>query len=282
MGMKTNTGSTLRITHKRITVLVFGILLTAGFLIPVTFMFMNYGRCDQSRNYTAHEHAVNIFRTIGHEDILFLEGDIFVFPVTYGRIVERMREDVTLYDRSNIVFKMPDLNHAANFGENSWEKIRNRTEKRLIEEKGDQNIFYAQFGQNPMPDLPELKSVSYGILKKIVKMDTPARKYYDREVWKYYSSESYTDNFQRDFWNRVVCAYYYYNRGKSWFYAGYPTLGLKNIDLASRIGYDDGVIHSNMAIFLVDQGFFREARKELEKAMVHYEEMDEIHNNWGY
>jgi tetratricopeptide (TPR) repeat protein len=200
----------------------------------------------------------------------------------YGRIVERMREDVTLYDRFNIVFKMPGLNQSAHLEGNSWEKIRNRTEKRLIEEKGDRNIFYAQFGQNFTPDLPGLKPVSYGIIKKIVKRDTPTRKYDDREIWKYYSSESYTDNFQRDFWNRVACAYYYYNLGKSWFFAGDPNLGLKNIELASRIGYDDGVIHSNMAIFLVDQGFFREARNELEKAMVHYEDLDEIHNNWGY
>jgi tetratricopeptide (TPR) repeat protein len=254
----------------------------ACFLIPLTFMFVNYGRCNQSLNYTAYEHALNIFRTPESGDILFMEGDIFIFPVTYGRIVEKMGKDVTLYDRLNIIFKMPDLNHPTRLGEISWEKIRNRTEKGLIENKGNRNIFYAQFGQNFMPALPDLKPVSYGILKKIVKRDTPASKYNDRDVWKYYSHESCTDNIQRDFWNREVCANYYYNRGKSWFYAGYPSRGLKNIELASRIAYDDGLIHSNMAIFLVDQGFFKEARKELEKAMVHHEDLDEIHNNWGY
>ena len=37
-----------------------------------------------------------------------------------------------------------------------------------------------------------------------------------------------------------------------------------------------------MAVFLIDRGYFEEARKELEKALVYHEELAGVYNNWGY
>jgi len=37
-----------------------------------------------------------------------------------------------------------------------------------------------------------------------------------------------------------------------------------------------------MAIFLTDSGFFKEARKELEKALLYHEDLSGVYNNWGY
>jgi hypothetical protein len=85
------------------------LIKTALAVIPAIFRFMNYGLCDQSRNYTAYEHAVNIFRTTTNGNVLFLEGDNNFFPVVYGRIVERMREDLILFDRHDIIYKLPYL-----------------------------------------------------------------------------------------------------------------------------------------------------------------------------
>jgi len=37
-----------------------------------------------------------------------------------------------------------------------------------------------------------------------------------------------------------------------------------------------------MAVFLIDERFFKEARQELEKALQYNEDLSEVHNKWGY
>jgi hypothetical protein len=73
----------------------------------VIFLVSNYKICDQSRNYIAYEHALNNFRTINNGGILIIGADNNLFPITYTRIIERMREDVTLYDTYNLLFRKP-------------------------------------------------------------------------------------------------------------------------------------------------------------------------------
>ena len=65
---------------------------------------------------------------------------------------------------------------------------------------------------------------------------------------------------------REVAAYFYLNKGKRYMAAGTPHIALKYLKLASEIGYNDEMIHSDIGIFLTDHGFFKEAQAELEKA----------------
>jgi Flp pilus assembly protein TadD len=37
-----------------------------------------------------------------------------------------------------------------------------------------------------------------------------------------------------------------------------------------------------MAVFLTDHGFLEQARFELEKALIYYEDLSGVYNNWGY
>jgi Flp pilus assembly protein TadD len=82
--------------------------------------------------------------------------------------------------------------------------------------------------------------------------------------------------------NRHVCASFHFSLGKYLFMMGHPVPGLKEIKWASEIGYDDTMIHSDIAVLLTDQGLLEEARSELEKALVYYEDLSGVHNNWGY
>jgi len=251
-------------------------------LIPVIPFLLNYGLSDQSRNYTAYEHALNIFRTTDYGDILFMGGDNYVFPVTYGRIAEKMREDIILYDRLNIIFKMPNVVRRAHPLSNTWENKRNRMEKGIIETRGSKDVYYAVYGPYSihLPDRRRL--ITYGILHRVVKEGTPINPHDLRNLWRFYSTISFYDHFQRDFMNREISAYFYFCRGKDLILRGQSSPGLKNMALASRIGYDDTLIHSDMGIFLTDNGFFKEARRELEKALIYHEDLSGVHNNWGY
>ena len=121
----------------------------------------------------------------------------------------------------------------------------------------------------------------HGILHRVVKKEALSKPYIIKNVWRYYSSESFYDSYEMDFMNRQVHAHFYLRQGHYLFMANQPTLGLKYFKRASRVGHRDAVVHSAIAGFLTDQGFYDEARQELEKASSHYEDPSLECNDWG-
>ncbi len=253
---------------------------TALCLVPAIPLAFNYGICDQSRNYTSYEQALNIFRTVDHGATLFLDGDNNIFPVTYARIVEAMREDVTLYDRHNLLFRMsPPAPHDK--GEwNRWEQLKPLVKKSV--ERAPENNFFAVFDPSMIPVPDRFHVVPYGILYRALPARDARHPESQTAVWSRYMTESLYDLFQRDFMTRQVSAYFHFARGKSLLLGGQTADGLKRFELASRTGYNDTMIHSDMGIFLTNRGFFAEARHELEKALLYHEDLAGVYNNWGY
>jgi tetratricopeptide (TPR) repeat protein len=250
--------------------------------IPFLLLALNLDLCNQSRNYTGYEQAVNMFRTTGQGDILFLGGDNHVFPATYGRIVERMREDVTLYDRYDIIFRMPDLHYQRQPRTFARDEERNRVEKRMIEEAGGRTVYYAVFGPYAM-EMPEKHNlISYGLLHRVMKEGDSLDLSGLNRVWKYYSAESFHERFERDYMNREIAAFYFFSYGKHLILNGHTKVGLTNLKLAAEIGFNDTLIHSETAVFLTNHGFFEEARQALERALVYNEDLSAVYNNWGY
>jgi hypothetical protein len=249
--------------------------------IPIVPLVLNFNLCDQSRNYSAYEQTVNIFRTMKPGDVLFVNGDNYIFPVTYGRITERMGEPVAVYDRLSLIFKMPEVSFHSGPRPSAWEQGRNRTEKRIVEEKRCDGVFYAVFGPRSV-DLPDgCTLVPYGALYKTLTGGIPFHPMAG-DIWRYYSTESFSDPFGRDYMNRQMAAYFHFFRGMAFIVSGEPSLGLKYMRLASEVGYNDELLYSDMGVFLMDHGFLDEARGSLEKALMHHEDLSAVHNNWGY
>jgi tetratricopeptide (TPR) repeat protein len=63
---------------------------------------------------------------------------------------------------------------------------------------------------------------------------------------------------------------------------GQPVPGLKEIKWASQVAYNDTMIHSDIALLLIDHGLLEEARSELEKALIYYDDLSGVYTNWGY
>jgi hypothetical protein len=249
---------------------------------PLLLLFLNFGICNQSRNYTAYEQAVNVFRTTGFGDILFVNGDNFVFPVAYARIAERMREDVTLYDRLDIIFRMPSLFYQRRPRTMARDEDRNQTEKSIIEQAENRQVYYGVFGPYSI-EMPEKNIlIPYGVIHRVTKEGAQSEFSQRGKVWKYYSTESFLESFEKDFMNREMFAFYHFSHGMYLVLSGHPEKGLRSLRLAAEIGYNDTLIHSEMAVFFTDQGFLEEARQALEKAMVHNEDLSGVYNNWGY
>jgi tetratricopeptide (TPR) repeat protein len=253
----------------------------ACYVLPAIPLFLNYGFCDQAQNYTAYEHALNIFRTTNQGSILILDGDNNFFPVLYGRIVERMRGDVILYDRHDILFKMPYLGDQKGYFYGTWENLRRQLEKHIIQETAPIDIYYAVFAPDSISMPGGYVMVPYGMLHRVLKKEKPVDSHRVRDLWRYYSSESFYDDFEKDFMNRQVHAHFYFTRGQYLFMAEQPALGLRYFKNASHIGDDGTMIHSTIANFLMRQGLFEEARQELVKASTHHTDLSVVHNNWG-
>ena len=257
------------------------VIKAAFCLIPAVFLSLNYGVCNQSRNYTAYEHALNIFRTTGNGDILLLEGDNNLFPVIYGRIVERMREDDLLFDRQYVVFKLPYLGEKKGRYYGEWEEFRAVLEKSLLEKMQDSRFYYAVFDPSSVSLPAGYELIPEGMLYHVVKQEELNSPYKIRNTWNYYSTESLYDFFDRDYHNRQIDAHFLFKQGQYLFMAGNPEKGLEYLNKASQVGYDDLGIHAALAIFFLDRNLFEPARPELEKSLVYHTDPSVPQNNWG-
>jgi hypothetical protein len=250
-------------------------------MMPVITLITNFGFCDQSRNYTAYEHAVNIFRTAGYGSTIFLDGDNNLFPVAYGRIVEEMGKGAALYDRHNIIFKSPLEKHPIDFKGASGD-AKSMVHKRIAREREKHGVYFAVFNPYAVPVPIGFHFRPCGILRKLASNKSPEGACDATNVWGYYYTKSFYDNFQRDYMSREVCSFYFFRKGEILWLSGHVAEGLQQLKTASTIGYNDTTIHSEIGLFLTDRGFFDEARNELEKALVYHDDLSGIYNNWGY
>lgn len=242
-------------------------------VLPVVPLAVNLGICDQSRNYTAYEHAVNIMRTAEPRGVLFIDGDNNVFPVIYARICEGMGEQVKFLDRYNLVFRWPPG------------KPRESVDAVVewsIRENGGRPIYLSVFDPLSFPLPDGYRVIPYGILGKVEGKETAIPADRLRSVWKGYSTVSFYEPMERDYMNRQVCSYFHFNLAKFFFETGLPEKGVESIRRASKIGYDDEMIHSDMGIFLTQRGFYQDARHELDLALVHADDRSVVYNNFGY
>ena len=258
------------------------VMKVAWSIIPIIGLMSNFSLCNQGKNYTAYEQGSNIFMTVGTGDIVLMSGDNYIFPVTYHRIVERTREDVRLYDRANLLFKLPFMDPDLGRGEKHWERYRNDAEKKIIKNKGLSQVFYAMFGPYSIVMEKPYELFPFGILYRVCERDEKNTGLEEEKLWNCYASMSFTDRFYRDFMTREVCAYFYFKKGEYLIRSGHVQMGQGHIQKASEIAYDDNVIHSDMAVLLTDQGLFEHARRELEKALIYQDDQSGVYNNWGY
>ncbi|OQX66080.1 MAG: hypothetical protein B5M55_01345 [Desulfococcus sp. 4484_242] len=247
--------------------------------IPAFGLITNYRSCDQSRNYIAYEHAVNVFRTVPRGGTLFLDGDNNVFPVAYGRIVEGMGNGISLYDRHNVIFKWRLPTYPFIFA-GTWNELESSVIQEIIHSQSRSGVYFAAMNAYAISIPPDYRLVPCGILRKVVPeqgiVGCPAG------IWDYYATEGYQDDFNRDYMNREATSRYYFTKGESLWLSGRRNKAMSLFNLASRIGYNDTSIHSDLGVFFTDQGLFEYAGKELEKALIYYDDLSGIYNNWGY
>jgi len=253
-------------------------------VVPVIFLVSSYNIYDQSRNYNGYEHTFNAFRTVNQGGILFIDGDNNVFPVTYARIIERMREDVTLYDRWNLFFIMPYLTGSKGefVYDGDWGELINILQKEIIKKNVDQGVYFMVFNPYEISAPENYRLIPYGVLSLVVNDQIEIDQKKRAQIWNYYNAESLEDNFFCDYMNREITANYHLNKGHHLLMLGGIEPGLKRLKLASEIGYNNAPIHSYLSLLLSDFGFFDEAKVELEKSLIYSQNIAVVYSNWAY
>lgn len=245
--------------------------------VPLGFHF---SPCDQSRNYTGYEHAVNILRTPARGSLLLIDGDNHVFPVIYARLVEGWGEHFHIADRYNLVFRRPPVEGES--GLLSGERPAPFPMEDWIGEHISQGVYLAVFDHQVFP-LPEaFEPKAYGILLRLTQRGKSFSFTETKGLWDRYSTCSFYVDMERDYMNRQVCAYFHFYLARFFVQSGLLDKSLESLDLASKIGYNDEMIHSHLAVFLTDLGYFERAVRELEKALLYGEDRSAAYNNFGY
>jgi tetratricopeptide (TPR) repeat protein len=265
-------------------IIIYRFISVVCYIVPAILLISNYNVCDQSRNYVGYEHLLNALRTINHRGTIFVDGDNNLFPVTYARFVERMREDVVIYDKKNLFFIIPDMiGHRKEMkNDEDWSMKLNDSQKEIIRDAVSQGVFFFVF--NPYSiELPENHSlIPYGTLSFVINHDLIINKARLLSIWKYYASESLEDNILLDYMNREVTAHYYFVKGRHLVLIGGIEPGLKRLRMASEIGYNDEIVNTELALFYTDKGLYELAKQELEKALIYGHDLAIAYNNWGY
>jgi tetratricopeptide (TPR) repeat protein len=193
-----------------------------------------------------------------------------------------MREDLVLYDRQAVIFKMPDHGRQEHAFGGQWQQDRFSAEREIIRHRPEGSVFYALFDPASVPAVREQVLVPYGLLHRFVGRDSLGNALLSSEgMWSSYAQESFYDPFERDYMTRQVYAFFHFKKGSHLISAGSKSLGLAHILRASRTGYDDSGVHSMAAILLIKHGFLEEARAALEKASKDLRRAGVSHNNWG-
>jgi len=211
-----------------------------------------------------------------------VEGDNYIFPVAYCRLVERMREDLVLYDRQAVIFKMPDHGRQEHAFGGQWQQDRFSAEREIIRHRPEGSVFYALFDPASVPAVREQVLVPYGILHRFLGRELVGNTLlFSEAMWSSYAQESFYDPFEKDYMTRQVCAFFHLKKGSHLISAGSKSLGLTHIGRASRIAFDDSGVQSMAAILLIEHGLLEEARAALEKASKDLRRAGASHNNWG-
>jgi len=251
-------------------------------VVPGMFLILNFGVSDQSRNYTAYEHALNIFRTTERGPLLFINGDNHLFPVIYTRLVERMREDAVVYDRLNLLFKLIPALSTGDFSPGDWLGLRAEKEATIIEHAHPRTVFFVVFDPASILMPPSYKVTAYCLLHRVMKKEEAEKPYRVTNLWRYYATESFYEPFTRDFMNRQIHAHFRLRYGEFLFASGNSKAGLQSVLEAEEIGFDDSGVHLVAASILMNEDLLDKAREALDRATSLFPGGSAIlDNNWG-
>jgi tetratricopeptide (TPR) repeat protein len=149
----------------------------------------------------------------------------------------------------------------------------------LTQEPGRGRLFLALLDSGSVTTPQSHVIIPYGLLHLVVKEQVSPHRV--GNMWRYYSTESFHEGFQRDYMNRQIYGHFKVRFAQHLFASGNAETGKRVMEDASRGAFDDYGVHLAASAILIDAGMFDMAKEEIEKAGLSGAGAATLHNIWG-
>jgi len=215
----------------------------------------NYRENDRSQYYFAYDYGMNILKTMEPNAIFIPSGDFELFSVTYLKVVEGIRSDVSVYDEYGCV-ALP-----ASLESRSANKITQAGLAARFFLNPQYDVYFTKY-QN-LEFFPDLRLEPQGLLFKLVRKGE--RKVKRKDYWADYEFRGWRD--PKIFKDRAarICLFNYYQML-------YVSRDLEKVgrQLREEMGeVSDDLEHTQLFFgqYLFDQGLLDEAREKFRKSL---------------
>ena len=220
----------------------------------------NYEYADKSTEYLDYDAGVAVLDTMEKDAVLFIQKDWISFSLAYLTAVEKMRPDVTIYNRTSTMFpNLPDL-FTVKF-RSIYEVMQraNMLEDEFIKST-DRPVYFDD--RKSVAKLPGYKIYNKGFLYKISKEKedmrvSPFDEYYIRNLYD-----------QPDLNNMAECKIfidYYVHLAEDRFSVGRKEEALAALDMAKFYASETFSEKQNIMLVYVENGYYQEALALLEE-----------------
>ena len=120
------------------------VVVIGSFTLPLFLLSANLHTNDWSSHRVALDHGINILQHVDHNAIVIADRNIWLFPLLYLHTVEKVRPDVTIYDRSGNLFeRIYDDPKAIFHSRQDLDEQRRKVEEKLFAKFPDRPVYYA-------------------------------------------------------------------------------------------------------------------------------------------
>jgi tetratricopeptide (TPR) repeat protein len=229
---------------------------------------------DKSDNLLAYDYAMNMLKTVDPGAVLFAEGDNAVFPLSYVHLVENVRPDVALYERTGILSH--ELYGIDYFWMGQADHDRRQYDVEYGVVRGGRPVYY-----NSQPDIsfPGYAFQQTGLLFRVAPGNETLP---ERDFWALYDMRQvWNTTIEADYMSKNIMAAYYIRRAQD--------LGKADVDgavalfrQAAVLAPDNANIRYETGTLLLSKKDYAGASEELIAALKLNPLSAKIHNNLGF
>ena len=236
-----------------------------AFLVPLCAMAVglvladHYNESDRSENWIAERYGRDLLADLPANAVLIVEGDDAAFVLDYLQRIEKVRPDVSLYNRVGRGMDLLDWDEH-DLPPREQGRLRKRREGELA--RSGRPLFYLVPRRAP---LDGWGFTPKGLLYRLQPVSTnPATGQVQIEM-----ANAMVEGLFRDAWVRKIQSNYWFMAGENLMRAGDATGAIAAYQQAASVAYDSRTTRFNVAL-----KFYK--NNELEDAMLHAQAAAEI------
>ncbi len=230
-------------------------------IIPLLNIMTNFEKNNLSGIFLSYDNAMNIFKTLKEDEILFTRLDCPTYDIYYLQYSKNKFRNFKVYDREGTVLDKSIYKEIINTPKYNYTNVMEIIYS--IYEKNNGKVFSAD--ELDILD-KKITSFPYGVIYKLVKQETVDLS--GAYFMSVYTIRDFFNNKNLDFFHRDILARYFSNIAFFSAFSGNDKKFNFYINLAEKIAYDNNAILKKIAaIYFFAKKDLSTSAEYLEKAM---------------